>query len=158
AIEDVRYADVPQLLVDRYGVRAYLGAPVRVAGHILGTLCCLDLKPRTFTEAERATLLELAARVSVRLERLGASGAAPQRLIDLALGDSFASVRAISERLGTDVALARVSALELGGAMRMLEEGITREPDRYAAWVNLPLAHGDLQDTLRSLEAEVRQL
>jgi GAF domain-containing protein len=158
AIEDVRFADVPQLLVDRYGVRAYLGAPVRVAGHILGTLCCIDMKPRRFTDDERATLIGLAARVSARLERLGEPVAAPQRLIDLALGDAFASVRAVAERLGTDVALARVSALELGGAVRMLEEAMTREPDRYAAWVNLPLAHGDLQDTLRGLESEVRQL
>src|SRR5262249_32740970 len=29
---------------------------------------------------------------------------------------------------------------------------------RYSAWRNLPLAHGDLQDTLRGLEREVRQL
>jgi hypothetical protein len=158
AIADARFAEVPQLLVERYGVRAYLGAPVRVAGKILGTLCCIDVKPREFSDAERATLVELAARAGARLERLSEPMGAPQRLVDLALGDSFARARAIAERLGTDVALARVSTLELGSAVRLLEDAITREPDRFAAWVNLPLAHSDLSDTLRALETEAREL
>ena len=39
AISDVRKAQVPQLVADKYGVRAYLGAPVKVGGRVFGTLC-----------------------------------------------------------------------------------------------------------------------
>ena len=114
--------------------------------------------PREFTAAERASVVELAERVSARLERLSEPVGAPQKLLDLALGDAFAGVRAIADRMTSDVALARVSALELDAAMRMLEQEMTRNPDRYAAWIDVPRAHVDLQETLRDLEAEARQL
>jgi len=61
---------VPQQLVERYGVRAYLGAPVRFRGQVLGSFCVMDVVPRQFTDAHRAALAEYAAQAGARLGEL----------------------------------------------------------------------------------------
>lgn len=53
------------LLVQRYGIRAYLGVPLTAAnGQCIGTLAVMGLAPRTFSEQEMA-FLELLARWSM---------------------------------------------------------------------------------------------
>lgn len=50
------------MLVQQYGIRAYLGTPLIVSsGHCLGTLAVLDLEPREFS-AKQVQSLELIAR------------------------------------------------------------------------------------------------
>jgi GAF domain-containing protein len=68
-------ARVPQTLVRTHGVRAYMGAPVRVNDAVLGSLCVIDANPRTFSDAERAALLALAEKVSARCAELSAAAA-----------------------------------------------------------------------------------
>lgn len=149
ALEDAREATVSQLLVDRYGIRAYIGAPVKVRGQLIGTLCCIDLKPRPFSDADRAIMTTLAARVSERLGELAEIDAPPV---------ADAQLRAETNRLANQIALARISALELSPAMRILEQALAEDPARYAAWVDLPRAHADLQKTLAEIEATARRL
>jgi GAF domain-containing protein len=146
ALEDASKADVSQLLVERYNIRAYIGAPVRVGHELVGTLCCIDLKPRTFSDADCAVMEQLAARVSRRMTELAALPAEPSQ------------VRADAEILANQVALARVSALELSPAMRIVEQALADDPSKYAAWVDLPRAHADLQRSLAEIEATVRRL
>ena len=51
-------------------IRFYAGAPVRTAdGHLVGTLCILDLRPRDLSETERGLLMDLAATVEGELAR-----------------------------------------------------------------------------------------
>lgn len=51
------------------GVVAYLGVPLVVGGgHVLGTLCVMDFRPRDWTERERSLLSELAASVVSQVE------------------------------------------------------------------------------------------
>jgi GAF domain-containing protein len=70
-IEDASRDDrVPQQLVELYGVRAYLGLPLRVHGHALGTLCVLDVRPRSFSATEQAELGALATAAAARLSEL----------------------------------------------------------------------------------------
>lgn len=71
---------VPQALVERYGVTAYAGAPLWVDGQVLGSLCVLDVKPRTFTPGFLDSLIRSAAEASKRLEQI-ASGAIRPRSI-----------------------------------------------------------------------------
>jgi len=53
------------VLVEQYGIRAYLGAPLFDAvGHCLGAIAVMDLKPRTFTLRD-SQFLELMARWSM---------------------------------------------------------------------------------------------
>jgi len=57
------------LVAGNFGLRFYAGAPLTTSdGFNLGTLCVLDTEPRTVTEWERATLVDLAAIVVDELE------------------------------------------------------------------------------------------
>jgi len=68
AADDARVANNP--FVDRpAGVRFYAGAPLCAEeGHILGTLCLIDTKPRMFGEARRVQLKRLANMAERRLQ------------------------------------------------------------------------------------------
>jgi hypothetical protein len=159
AISDTRIGELPQLLVDRYGIRSYLGAPVTVGGRSVGTLCCVGVEPRSFSDKDIAAIQELAARASLRLAELAQPPtAAPQLLVDRAVGDAYTQARTLVQRMSDDVALARVATLELGGGVRLLEQAIAGQPERYSAWMDLPRAHADLQELLAGLESTARQL
>ncbi len=64
--------DLPQALVRSHGIRAYLGAPIHLDGQPLGSLCVIDVRPRTFSAEQRAQLVGLAAEVDARLARWSA--------------------------------------------------------------------------------------
>ena len=52
-----------------FGLQFYAGVPLRTRdGHNLGTLCVLDFEPRLASEAELATLVDLAAMVMSEME------------------------------------------------------------------------------------------
>ncbi|MFM2404291.1 MAG: hypothetical protein RL223_2171 [Pseudomonadota bacterium] len=74
AIDDTRagppWCDVPT--VHRLGVRAYLGAPLRLHGHIVGTLCGVDVRPRVWSPRDVATLEALAQSLARELQLRGA--------------------------------------------------------------------------------------
>ncbi len=60
---DPRFADNPLILAT--GVRFYAGAPLRTrAGHAVGSLCIIDMKPRTITTREER-LLQLIAQTAM---------------------------------------------------------------------------------------------
>ncbi|EYF01479.1 GAF domain-containing protein [Chondromyces apiculatus] len=61
---------VPQDLVERYGIRAYAGVPVRVEGQPVGTLCVIDITPRRFSPSVMTALEVLGTRVAARLSEL----------------------------------------------------------------------------------------
>jgi diguanylate cyclase (GGDEF)-like protein/PAS domain S-box-containing protein len=66
--EDDRFRDSP-LVVDDPHVRYYAGAPLRGPnGQHYGTLCVMDVVPRTATDAQRAGLVRLADQATILLE------------------------------------------------------------------------------------------
>jgi PAS domain S-box-containing protein len=68
ALEDERFADNP-LVLGPPNVRFYCGVPLRMAdGHVLGTLCVIDHKPRSMSDSQKAMLELLARRVVDQLE------------------------------------------------------------------------------------------
>ncbi|MGK4009239.1 GAF domain-containing protein [Sorangium sp. So ce1036] len=70
-VEDaLRDARVPKALVEHFGIRAYAGVPVRVHGHVVGSLCVLDVVPRRFEPRVQGGLDQLALDVSQRLSAL----------------------------------------------------------------------------------------
>jgi GAF domain-containing protein len=72
-IEDAsREPGLPEDLIQRYGIRAYVGFPLRVAGQAVGSFCVLDVKTRTLDASARARLEQLARAASARLEALAA--------------------------------------------------------------------------------------
>jgi GAF domain-containing protein len=51
-------------------IRFYAGVPLfSRGGHALGTLCLVDIKPRTLTESERELLTDLASLVEDELNK-----------------------------------------------------------------------------------------
>ncbi|WP_441293011.1 GAF domain-containing protein [Sorangium sp. KYC3313] len=76
AVHDER---VPKELVERYGIRAYAGVPVRVRRHVVGSLCVIDLVPRSFEPDVVEGLHRLAAEAGARLEALESDTPPPNR-------------------------------------------------------------------------------
>lgn len=62
--------ELPQDLVDKYDIRAYLGMPIMYQNVVVGSLCVLDTKPRKFTEKQHKELQMLAELVNQRLATL----------------------------------------------------------------------------------------
>ncbi|MEU6769964.1 GAF domain-containing protein [Streptomyces sp. NPDC046759] len=76
-LEDVR--DYPRFagnpVVDEYGIRSYLGAPlIDSYGMALGTVCAADTEPRAWGRSGLDTIKALAADLVVRLERSAEDG------------------------------------------------------------------------------------
>ncbi|MFF4702727.1 GAF domain-containing protein [Streptomyces sp. NPDC001288] len=76
-LEDVsdypRFAGNP--VVDEFGVRSYLGAPlIDSTGTALGTVCVLDVAPRPWGRSGLETIKSSAAELVARIERREADG------------------------------------------------------------------------------------
>jgi PAS domain S-box-containing protein len=68
ALADARFAHNPLVTADP-NVRFYAGAPlITPGGYTLGSLCVLDVTPRTFAAAQQAQLRDLAAMVMDELD------------------------------------------------------------------------------------------
>ena len=68
AREDARFADNPIVL--EHGVLSYAGAPlIDEHGFALGTLCVFDVRPRSWTDEQRAALTNMARNVIYLMER-----------------------------------------------------------------------------------------
>lgn len=66
ALHDTRFAVIPLVLTDK--IRFYAGCPLKSPdGHILGTLCIMDYKPRDLHSDDMSALLDLAAMVESEL-------------------------------------------------------------------------------------------
>jgi PAS domain S-box-containing protein len=80
-----------------HGLAAYLGLPLIVSGHVLGSLCVADRRPRDWTADQVATLTDLAGPVLTGLLQrvdLASRGGLERRLADLE-----ASYQALLQRL-----------------------------------------------------------
>ncbi|MFE4966214.1 GAF domain-containing protein [Streptomyces sp. NPDC056660] len=76
-LEDV--GDYPRFagnaVVDEFGVRSYLGAPlIDSTGTALGTVCVVDVEPRLWGRAGLETIKSSAAELVARIERREADG------------------------------------------------------------------------------------
>lgn len=79
SLADPRFADNPLVLGDPK-VRFYAGAPLRLRdGHVPGTLCLIDRRPRRFAEEDRAKLRILASLVVDLIELRLESAMADER-------------------------------------------------------------------------------
>jgi len=66
-MKDSRFMHNP--LVKQYNVRFYAGAPiVTKRNNIIGSFCIIDVKPRSFSDAELKTLVDLSKWVNTELE------------------------------------------------------------------------------------------
>jgi GAF domain-containing protein len=61
---------VPQHVVKEYNIQSYLGVPIKINNTVMGSLCVLDTKKRSFSPEDHNTLNELSKLVNVRLEAI----------------------------------------------------------------------------------------
>lgn len=107
---------VPQELVTRYGIRAYAGVPLTHRGQVIGSLCVLDLKPRSFDAALVIQMKSLATKVVERLEEMKelSTDREPEALRTPAL-------LALLDGVARDARVLERSLLEIDGALRQAE-------------------------------------
>ncbi|AUX40153.1 diguanylate cyclase [Sorangium cellulosum] len=96
ALHDAR---VPKELVEQYGIRAYAGVPLRVRGHVVGSLCVLDGVPRDFGPHVEG-LAQLAAEVVARIEALEGGAPPPRRAAEERLARLERTARTLETALG----------------------------------------------------------
>jgi len=152
-VEDTsRHPALPSLLGEQYGIRSYLGSPLRIGGVVVGSLCTLDTKPRTFADADIAAIEQYAERASKRLTEL-AAGRRADAYGD-ALYPAFQEIRNLLTPIVLGLASAEVATAELGSVHRVASDILRREQaDRQILKV---LTHGDLM--LEDLEGGVRDV
>lgn len=63
-------ARVPQELVEKYGIRAYVGVPLHYQGQVIGSVCAIDTIPRHFSELQVEAMRSLSGYIGQRLENL----------------------------------------------------------------------------------------
>lgn len=156
AEEDER---VPQYLVKRYGVKAYLGIPVKVNKVVTGSLCVIDTKARTFSDDERQKLTELAGLVSQRLEVLSAQRTNPRlSLTQCAVSPSFTGLRESFGLVRNGAAEGRIASSTLKSLIRLIRHtqkgGATPPGTVERELKNAYLALEDLDNSV--IEIEVR--
>ena len=61
---------IPKHVVNEYNIQAYLGVPIMVNETVMGSLCVLDTKKRSFSKEEHGSLENLAKLVNLRLEAI----------------------------------------------------------------------------------------
>ena len=149
---------VPTELVERYGVAAYLGAPIHLGGAVVGSLCVLDVVPRTFTPADREALTGLAARVTARLGALARDdGALESTLHERAVRPVFAELRNLLQPVLINFSAMRIAAAELGCVQRLLtcslEQGSL--PPVAATLTRTTAALADLHATIEDGEQSI---
>ncbi len=154
AAEDPR---IPQALVRRYGISAYLGIPVRVGQTVVGSLCVLDTKPRGFTDAERERLTELAEQVSRQLNSISKRvRSRPPPRPATALGSGLASMEASLAPVEACSSIARMAATTLSSLVELVahtEAGGAAPPGVLKRTIQESrLALEDLEDALVELE------
>jgi len=98
--------------VGRYGLKAYLGHPVRLGGKAIGALAVVDGKPRAFTAGEIGAVQMLARALSLEEERRAAEERAAH------LNRVLAAIREINQLIVRETGRERL----LAGACRLLVE------------------------------------
>jgi len=89
ALSDERFRDNPLVTGDPT-VRFYAGLPLRTPdGHVLGTLCAIDRRPRALSAAQQKQIEVLAGQVMARLELRRSQALLAQREAQLAIHDRF---------------------------------------------------------------------
>ena len=150
-------ARVPQELVKRYGIGAYLGVPLKSGDHTLGSLCVIDMHQREFTDAHRDVLARLAEEVVARLHALVARRR-PLRLLSAAAGPAFAELRNVLMPISSSVAAAKIAVAELAALQRLAAHLDAASIPALGSLKTAALAVDDLHGLLGDIEGAMRRL
>ncbi len=166
-VSDARLDErVPKELVRTYGIRAYIGQPVRVGSRVVGSLCAIDTVPRTFDDKERAQLEHLAEKVTQRLTELAKTRAHVVAAgLEEATRPAFAELRNALTPVVLGLGAARTTLAELRTLARTVALGevdvlreATRASSLAASVEELSANVTDMQDAFERIQAGVTAL
>lgn len=162
---------IPQKLVEEYGIRAYLGMPIKSNNQVIGSLCVLDTEPHSFSEEEKENLKNLADHVNNRLIELNSSRKKDHSsLIGKAAFPALEEVMESIRPMKASVSDGMVAARELSTFIKMIEttvygKGLSIEEVRKIlkdaksavercenGLYDIEVSIGDAQDSLTALE------
>ncbi len=162
---------IPQKLVEEYGIRAYLGMPIKSNNQVIGSLCVLDTEPHSFSEEEKENLKNLADHVNNRLIELNSSRKKDHSsLIGKAAFPALEEVMDSIRPMKASVSDGMVAARELSTFIKMIEttvygKGLSIEEVRKIlkdaksavercenGLYDIEVSIGDAQDSLTALE------
>jgi hypothetical protein len=160
AEEDQR---VPQALVERHGIKAYLGIPLRVDDVVVGSLCVLDTQARTFSDEDHERLTKLAQRVSERLESVEARRLQPRAaLAQEVVRPGLAELRGALDLAARCNGTARMAAAALSAFLRVCEfessGGSAAKGVRKRSLEQAMLALEDLHDATDEVELNLHDV
>lgn len=146
-------ARIPQHLVKEYGIKSYLGVPVRANNIVMGSLCVMDTQTHTFSEEDRQRLRQLAEHVNARLAMLSASRRQPRlALVERASGPALAELRDTLTGIRAGVADGHMAYAALRSYYGLVEHGLsTGTLSAQVMARNLKAALGTLEDLLDAL-------
>ncbi len=96
SIEDTGlHPDLPQELIQRYGIVSYFGFPVVVNGITVGSLCVIDVKKNSLHQTVRSRMLELALKAGQHLQSLKKGTTSELILLEKASTPAISEIRNI---------------------------------------------------------------
>lgn len=156
-VEDAREdARVPQGLVGRHAVVAYLGTPIRLDGEVLGSLCVIDSRPRIFEARHLERLEELARRVDRRLIELTSTKRLSRHLGDVS-SMAFAEVRNLLSPMVCQVDVLESALAELAPLVRLSQQR-ELDPESFEILRRAGLAFEDLEVEVREIGPRLERL
>jgi hypothetical protein len=147
------HPELPQEMVERHGVRSYLGDVVVVEGEAVGTLCVMDRRPRRFTDRDRALIRRGAADASARMTELARSDKPPPgALRDRAVRPQFAELRnrlqpTLYRMTDMQIALAEIRAVH------RMAQYVAIHPEKPVDIIRLDAAQSAIDDLSGALDA-----
>lgn len=141
---------VPKDLVDSYGIKAYIGVPIHHEGAVIGSLCAVDTKPRSWDPSLPRDLKVIAAKLEERLEALRESRDEndAEAVSDVALNLMLSSIQRDATALAEPVS-------RMG---ELLKAEAWRDPKAAAATDSEPSAARELAELYRSLNESTQRL
>lgn len=115
------HPELPQELILSHSVRAYAGYPVRIAGHVVGTLCVLDTKAHQLSDVKLDELKSLAREAEARLAELASESICNEEAQSLALKPAFAEANNLLTGLLGATHFAKCAMSELEPLFAQLE-------------------------------------
>lgn len=124
ASQDTR---LPQDLVNRYGLEAYVGVPVKLGETVIGSMCGLDVVERSFTEQQVTALRGIAELASTRLTELASEQRPSFDLVSRAATPALSDLRSALVVLASAPGTIRCATAELQSIRALMSDGMSDE-------------------------------
>ena len=150
-------AQLPKELIRACRIRSYVGLPLVVCGHVLGSLCAIDTRPRALTQEEHGRLKELANCAAARLAEIAPHGLRAEHMIAHAVHPAFLEIRNLLNVLLGDISLLGLALADVTTVLDLVEHadqvGSADARDRaFSVLREALLTNQDLRVTYERLE------